>query len=121
MAELFVCKVEEISDGDVRIVGEVGREIGVIMHRGAYYAYRNTCPHQGGPVCEGLRLPQVQDVVDDRGLFVGQRFDETDMHIVCPWHGYEFHLDTGVHVGDGRLKLRKFDVITRDGDVYVIT
>jgi nitrite reductase/ring-hydroxylating ferredoxin subunit len=54
-------------------------------------------------------------------MFVGQRFDETDMHIVCPWHGYEFHLDTGVHVGDGRLKLRKFDVITRDGDVYVIT
>ena len=90
------------------------------MHRGKYFAYRNRCPPQGGRVCESLRLPQVQDVIDDAGLFVGQTFDESDVHIVCPWHGYEYHLETGVHVGSDRLKLRKFDVITRDGGIYVL-
>jgi len=121
VAELFVCKVGEISDDDVRIVGEAGCQIGVIMQGGRYYAYRNQCPHQGGPVCEGLKLPQVEDIVDDAGLLVGQQFNESDIHIVCPWHGYEYHLDTGVHVGDARLKLTKYDVITRDGEIYVLT
>jgi nitrite reductase (NADH) small subunit len=120
MAELFVCKVGEISDGDVRIIGEAGRRIGVIMHGGKYFAYRNQCPHQGGPVCEGLRVPQVEDIVDDVGQLVGQRFNENDIHIVCPWHGYEYHLDTGEHVGDARVKLTKYDVLTRDGGVYVL-
>lgn len=121
MPELFVCKVGEISDGDVRIVGEEGRKVGVIMHRGRYFAYRNKCPHQGGPVCEGLRLPQVEDEIDEAGMFVSQRFNEDDIHIVCPWHGYEYHLETGAHAGDPKLKLTKFDVITRDGSVYVLT
>jgi len=41
------------------------------------------------------------------------------MHIVCPWHGYEFHLSDGVHVADKRLRLQKFEVIERNGEVYV--
>jgi nitrite reductase/ring-hydroxylating ferredoxin subunit len=119
MAELFVCKVGDISDGDVRIVGEGVRQIGVIMHRGEYFAYLNRCPHQGGPVCEGLKLPQVKDVIDNAGMFVSQAFDEDDVHLVCPWHGYEYHLATGVHAGDKRVKLRKFEVKTREGEIYV--
>ncbi|MCW6507818.1 Rieske (2Fe-2S) protein [Lichenifustis flavocetrariae] len=118
MAEHFVCKSDELPDGQVRIMTHGSLEIGVIRHGDAYYAYRNLCPHQGGPACEGIRLPQVEDrIVGD--LFVGQCFDENDMHIVCPWHGYEFHLSTGEHVIDSRLKLRKFDVVAREGGVYV--
>ena len=75
-------------------------EIGVIRHDGKYYAYRNYCPHQGGPACEGVRMPQVVDVIGENGIFLGKTFDETDMHIVCPWHGYEFHLSDGYHVCD---------------------
>ena len=63
MAEVLVCKDGEIADGGVRVItaGEV--EIGVIRQGGKYYAYRNHCPHQGGPVCEGVRMPQVLDVI----------------------------------------------------------
>jgi nitrite reductase/ring-hydroxylating ferredoxin subunit len=119
MSEYFVCKVGELADGDVRIVEENGLEIGVIHQGNAYYAYQNLCPHQGGPACEGMRLPQVVDVIGEGGLFVGQRFDEADMHIVCPWHGYEYHLSSGEHVCNAALKLRKFEVSTRDGGIYV--
>ncbi len=119
MAEILVCREGEIAEGGCRLVraGEV--EIGVIHHAGKYYAYRNHCPHQGGPACEGLRLPQVEDVIDKQGSWHGQRFNEADMHIVCPWHGYEYHLADGTHVSNPRIRLQKFKVVERDGEVYV--
>jgi nitrite reductase/ring-hydroxylating ferredoxin subunit len=40
----------------------------VIRHREKYYAYRNLCPHQGGPACEGLRMPQVVDQIGKGGV-----------------------------------------------------
>ena len=120
MAEVLVCKDGEIADGGVRVItaGEV--EIGVIRQGGKYYAYRNHCPHQGGPVCEGIRMPQVVDVIGEGGIYQGQSYDERDMHIVCPWHSYEFHLSDGTHVCDKNLRLKKFEVVRRDGQVFVV-
>jgi nitrite reductase/ring-hydroxylating ferredoxin subunit len=119
MAELLVCKHGDIAEGGVRIVRDGALEIGVIRHGGHYYAYRNHCPHQGGPACEGLRMPQIKELIDENGVYHGKTYDESDMHIVCPWHGYEFHLSDGVHVADKRIRLQKFKIIERDGDVYV--
>jgi nitrite reductase/ring-hydroxylating ferredoxin subunit len=117
--EVLVCRSEDIKNDAVRIVEVDGVELGLIRHKGLCFAYRNVCPHQGGPACEGLRLPQVQDVIDPNGLYVGQRYDEDDVHIVCPWHGYEYHLATGVHVADEKLRLTKYPVSEREGKVYV--
>jgi nitrite reductase (NADH) small subunit len=119
MAEVLVCKDGEIVDGGVRVItaGEV--EIGVIRQGGKYFAYRNHCPHQGGPVCEGVRMPQVLDVIAPDRTFLGQDYDRNDMHIICPWHAYEFHLETGVNVCDGRIRLQKFNVVEKNGSVYV--
>jgi nitrite reductase/ring-hydroxylating ferredoxin subunit len=119
MPEVLVCKDGEIADGGVRLVTVGAVEIGVIRQAGKYYAYRNICPHQGGPACEGLRMPQVIDRIGERGIFLGQTYDESDMHIVCPWHGYEFHLADGCHVIDKRLRLKKYDVVERNGEVFV--
>lgn len=119
MAEVMICPSAELADGAVRIVTVSDLEIGIIRHKGAYYAYRNLCAHQGGPVCEGLRLPQVQDVIGEEGAFLQQRFNENDVHIVCPWHGYEYHLTTGCHVGDPKLRLQKYKVAEREGNIYL--
>jgi nitrite reductase (NADH) small subunit len=119
MAEILVCKVGKMANEAVRIrrAGEV--EIGIIRHSGEYYAYRNICPHQGGPACEGIVMPQVEDVVDTEGGWHGQSFGVEDMHIVYPWHGYEFHLADGRHVCTPRVGLQQFPVSVRDGGVYV--
>jgi nitrite reductase (NADH) small subunit len=119
MPEIRVCKENELAEGAVRIVRIKELEIAVIRHGGAYFAYHNYCPHQGGPACEGVRMPQVVDRISDDGEYLGQGYDENDIHIVCPWHGYEFHLKDGVNVSDRRLKLKKFPVRERDGAVYV--
>jgi nitrite reductase (NADH) small subunit len=119
MREILICRSDEIKDGTAHIVEVDNLELGVIRHGGRCYAYRNLCPHQGGPACEGLRLPQVEDVIDGKGVYLQQRFDESDLHIICPWHGYEYHLSTGVHVADPRLRLQEFEVSERDGNIYV--
>ena len=46
--------------------------------------------------------------------------DEDDMHIVCSWQGYEIHLADGRNVCDPNIKLQRFDVVQRDGAVYVV-
>ncbi len=119
MAEILVCKEGELGEGAVRVVTSGTAEIGVIRHGGKYYAYRNHCPHQGGPVCEGVRMPAVLDIIAPDRTFLHQDFDTNDMHIVCPWHSYEFHLETGVSVCDGKIRLKKFDVVEKNGAVYV--
>jgi nitrite reductase/ring-hydroxylating ferredoxin subunit len=53
MREIFVAREQEISDGERKIVIDDKVEIGVFRIDGAFYAWRNDCPHQGGPVCQG--------------------------------------------------------------------
>ena len=120
MGEIRVCAAGELNDGDTRLVQSGDVEVGVIFHRGRYYAYRNLCPHQGGPACEGLKLPQVVEHIGAGGVHLGQSFDEDDMHIVCPWHGWEFCLEDGTHAVDKRYRLTKYDVVQRGDEVYVV-
>jgi nitrite reductase/ring-hydroxylating ferredoxin subunit len=120
MAEIFVSQIDDLRDGSVVIVPAGDREIGVFRQGQQFYAYENLCVHQGGPVCEGMRIPKVEDVIAADKTLLGQRFVDDDMHIVCPWHGYEFKMKTGECVGDPKLRLRRFNVLTRDGNVYVV-
>jgi nitrite reductase (NADH) small subunit len=120
MRELLVCRFDELQEGGVRLVRDGALEVGVFRSDGELYAYRNVCPHQGGPACEGIRQPQIVDVVDGEGFYRGQRYDESDMHIVCPWHGYEYKIKTGEHACDPNVRLQKFEVLSRDGDIYVL-
>jgi nitrite reductase (NADH) small subunit len=120
MPDILVCKKGEMADGDTRLFQAGTVEIGVISYREKYYAYQNLCPHQGGPVCEGQKVPQVVENIGEQGVHLGMTFDEDDLHIVCPWHGWEFHLEDGCHVIEKRKRLRKFPIIERDGNIYVI-
>src|SRR5215212_1042218 len=78
-----------------RFVIDIGdKTIGIFRVGGRLHAYENTCPHMGGPVCQGLIIPAVREVVNDQQVSTGYRFDESEMRIVCPWHGYEFSIET---------------------------
>jgi nitrite reductase/ring-hydroxylating ferredoxin subunit len=74
----------------------------------------------GGPVCEGRILGKVEVVLDDDKTVLGERFSETDVHLVCPWHGYEYDLATGECAVDRRLRLRRFDVVEKGDEIYVV-
>jgi nitrite reductase/ring-hydroxylating ferredoxin subunit len=119
MEDVFVAEESELEEGGRRIVEHNGVQVGVLRANGKLVAYRNVCPHQGGPVCDGLLIHKVEEVIDERRCYRGMRFDEKTLHIVCPWHGWEFDVSTGACAGDGKLKLVAYKVITKDRRVYV--
>src|SRR6187401_2762559 len=74
----------------------------------AIYAYSNFCLHQGGPACEGLTIAKVEERLRPDKTSLGLFFSDTEMHFVCPWHGYEYDMKTGECVSDRKLKLRSY-------------
>ena len=120
MTELLVGRKDEMQDGDRRLIETEGFEVGVYRHDGMYYAYRNVCLHQGGPVCEGIVIGKVEDVLAADRTYIRQRFDNGDPHIVCPWHGYEYRLLTGECAPDPRRRLKSYKVVERNEELYVV-
>ena len=118
--ELFVAKSSDLPDGERRIVPHGRSEIGVYRVGGKLYAYRNLCAHQGGPACEGLLMAKVEEVIADDRTYQGMRFNHDEMHIVCPWHGWEYDLATGINVADKAFQLRKYEVVEKGGEIYVL-
>jgi nitrite reductase/ring-hydroxylating ferredoxin subunit len=120
MAEKLVGKASEFKDGDRRIVFVGDTEIGVFKDRGEFHAYSNYCLHQGGPACEGLIIAKVEEKILPDKTSKGLYFSDTETHFVCPWHGYEYDIKTGECVSDRKLKLRRYKVVQRGDDVYVV-
>ncbi|MGB6537763.1 MAG: Rieske (2Fe-2S) protein [Xanthobacteraceae bacterium] len=114
-----MAKASDLLDGDRRIVTAGRDEIGVFHKDGAYYAYSNYCVHSGGPACEGILINKVVDLIAADRTYQGQTFSD-EIHFVCPWHGYEYELSSGRCVGDRRLKLKKYQVVRRGDDIYVV-
>ena len=103
--------------GVLAIAGDV--EVGVFRVDGGLRAYENRCRHQGGPVCTGEILGRYVADLNADGTIAGERFDDDQLRIACPWHGWEYDLATGRCTADPRFALRRFEVLVREGDVYV--
>jgi nitrite reductase/ring-hydroxylating ferredoxin subunit len=104
-----------------RLVVDIGdKTVGIFRVAGRLIAYENTCPHMGGPVCQGLVIPAVRELVDERQVSTGYAFDESEMRIVCPWHGYEFAIETGSHPAKRSIRLTPVEVNEEGGQVYVV-
>jgi nitrite reductase/ring-hydroxylating ferredoxin subunit len=117
--KVFVGAREKVPEGG-RLVVDVGETtIGIFRTGGRLYAYLNTCAHQGGPVCQGKMIPRVDEVIDERGESHGFKFDEEDLHIVCPWHGFEYSIKAGVHPGRPSARLISVPVEEGTGGIYV--
>jgi nitrite reductase/ring-hydroxylating ferredoxin subunit len=109
----FCAPADEIGDGERRLIEAKGREIAIFNVGGEYYALANYCVHQGGPICEG----QVSGaLVEEDGELVWGQEGEI---VSCPWHGWEFEIETGAHITTERYTLPTYDVTVHDGDIYL--
>jgi nitrite reductase/ring-hydroxylating ferredoxin subunit len=118
--EVLVGTRNDFDDSARRFVWAEGVEIGVLLHDGQFHAYENRCVHQGGPVCEGRILGKVEAVLAADKTMLGERFSKTETHLICPWHGYEYDLATGECAVDRRLRLRRFEVVEKGDEIYVL-
>lgn len=114
-----VANAESFPPGERRIVEtDHGISIGVFNVDGEYHAILNKCLHQNGPLCEGGLEPEI--VAEWAGP--GNRVDEDygDNFVVkCPWHGWEYDLETGQLLHDEEISVPVFDVAVHDGTVYI--
>ena len=67
----------------------------------------------------GLIIPAVREVLNDKQVSTGYAFDESEMRIVCPWHGYEFSIETGSHPAKRSIRLKRIAVEEQGDNVYV--
>ena len=83
-------RVDEVPVGG-RFIGNFGgRDVGILNVDGKFYAFLHRCPHLSGPLCEG----SVLGLVYSNGPGDVQ-FDAKRKMLTCPWHGWEFDLETG--------------------------
>jgi nitrite reductase (NADH) small subunit len=119
MRRVNIGSASEFSDPGRKVVALDRFEVAVFKLDGEFFAYLNICPHMGGPACQGKMIAKVDEIIAADRTSKGMAFSKTRMHIVCPWHGYEFDIRTGVHPGNSRARLRKVPVAISEGDVIV--
>jgi nitrite reductase/ring-hydroxylating ferredoxin subunit/DMSO/TMAO reductase YedYZ heme-binding membrane subunit len=95
---LRACALDEIKENRARIVCLAGERVAIFKYDGVVSAISNVCQHQNGPLGEG-------EVVDGC--------------ITCPWHGYQYAPDTGASPPPFTEKVPTFNVLVRDGQVWV--
>jgi nitrite reductase/ring-hydroxylating ferredoxin subunit len=116
---VYVGAGERVPEGG-RLVVDIGdKTIGIFRVDGNLYAWENRCAHQGGPVCQGKIIPRVTEIIEPGGESRGFAFDESHLHIVCPWHGFEYDIKTGVHPGRPAAKLIRVAVEEAADGIYV--
>jgi 3-phenylpropionate/trans-cinnamate dioxygenase ferredoxin subunit len=108
-----VGSLEEL-ERDGRVVARIGgREIGVLTGpEGHLVAVRNRCPHHGAPLCLGALRERL---AGEPGRY------RTSGRVVlrCPWHGWEFDVETGRCADEPSLRAAVYAARVEDGRVLV--
>ncbi|MQA63265.1 MAG: Rieske 2Fe-2S domain-containing protein [Actinophytocola sp.] len=126
MGRTVVARASEIPPGGCRLILVNGEGIGVFNVAGNFYAVRNACPHQGGPLCLGevTGTTQSDDPAEVRWVRAGEI-------VRCPWHNWEFDILTGRALFNPNRRVKTYPVTLEaeqgedgsrpsDGDALVV-
>jgi ferredoxin-nitrite reductase len=91
-------RADEIPEGGAKLIRIANEEVAVFKRSSELCAIGNICPHEGGQLSKG--------------------WVEGD-EVVCPLHGYRFHIKTGACSTDSSLKAKTFEV-SKDGEGFKI-
>ncbi|WP_435006432.1 Rieske (2Fe-2S) protein [Tundrisphaera lichenicola] len=90
--------LDEIPAGSSKEVEHQGRIFALFNVGGVLSAIDGLCPHQGGPLADG----PVEGTL-----------------VTCPWHGWQFDVQTGKSTLNNRLTQPVFEVKVEGRDVLV--
>ncbi|AWB32979.1 Rieske (2Fe-2S) protein [Orrella marina] len=111
-----LCHIDDIPHGTGLALEVQGRPIGVMRAQDTVYAFKNMCPHKRAPLAfgtiDGTMLPTSCAGELNYGM--------QDQILKCPWHGWEFSIETGKCLfGVSDAKVKTYPVTVRDGEVFV--
>jgi nitrite reductase/ring-hydroxylating ferredoxin subunit len=113
-------RIPAFAEGERRNVDLDGVPVTVFNLGDRYVAYVDRCLHQRGPVCSGGTLhPLLTAEIEPDGE-VREYFADGARVIACPWHGWEFDLETGEALWNRSRRLRPAKVEV-DGDDLRVT
>ena|SRR5437868_10165528 len=100
MAKLIkIAQASDLPPGKAAAFDIEGLRIAVFNVAGNYYAIDDTCPHSGGPLCEG---------------------EVAELKVTCPWHGAAFDLTSGsVLCAPAFEDVRSYKVVLEGNDLKV--
>jgi nitrite reductase (NADH) small subunit len=93
-----VARVADVAPGTGKAVMIGDREIALFHVDDGFYALDNTCPHQGGPLCEGWIEGKT---------------------VTCPWHAWTFFLESGKMTLGDYATVEAFDVEVEGDEVRI--
>jgi len=93
-----VGSVSDLAEGQAKVAQVDGQRIAIFHVGGRYYALEASCPHEGDPLADGVI----------EGL-----------RIICPWHGYDFHLKTGECGLDPDIRALTYPIKVQDDDLLI--
>ncbi len=99
MTSYFLCRTDEVSEGELRefVVKEV--ELLVVKYAGQIYCLQARCTHAGAPLVEGELNGDV---------------------LQCPWHGSRFNIKNGLVIrGPAVNQLRMYKCIIEEDRLLV--
>ena len=110
-----VGSADELRSTGRLVVRVGGREVGVLVDPsdGSLHGVRNRCPHHGAPLCL-RRVREREGGAPGRYELSGRRV------LRCPWHGWEFDLESGDCVDEPSLRAAVYPVEVADGRVRVL-
>ncbi len=93
-----LASVGDLPPGSAREVEHEGRIFALFNVGGEITAIDGICPHQGGPLAEGVVDGSV---------------------VTCPWHGWQFDVKTGQSTLGKGLCQSTFEVKVEEGQILV--
>ena len=110
-----VCSAADVPDGGRVLATVAGLRIGIFNRGGRYFALHDRCPHQGAPLCRG----ELTGVLEAVGPGFDFRWSRDGDFVRCPWHGWEFEIESGRSLTNARVRARTYAVVVRGGEVFV--
>jgi nitrite reductase (NADH) small subunit len=95
---IALCLADDVPFGEGRSVAMINRRIGVFNTAAGFFAVDNDCPHQGGPLSDGILA---------------------DACVTCPLHGRRIDLATGRVQGYPET-VKTYELEVRDGTVWLL-
>lgn len=112
----YLCDVHDVpADGACKVFNVEGKSIGLFKLAGIYHAVLDYCPHQGASLCHGT----IGWTTAPSNVYEYQLMGERKI-LRCPWHGWEFDIQTGKSLFDPKVRTMSFQVELRENRVGIL-
>lgn len=116
MSEFTVATVDELGPNDCKQVNVDGIEVALFRIDDEYYAVLDQCPHRGASLSDVGTSKIGEDMMESSKGGINPDVPS----VYCPWHHWEWNLESGENVALPRERTRTFNTKVEGNDVKIV-